>query len=135
MIRSVDLPPWDYNVPFSTSFYTVTSFPAWNITWSNFAKLRRGGTIARDSGLDCDDDDIDYCEGSYDIYEDVDFDSLWTFDARIEWRPHLMADSRGYVRLEIKNLLDEVVDTNSTRSDRRRFTSGRLFWVELGLDI
>ena len=136
LIREADLPPWDYNVPFSTSFYTVTSFPRWNITWSNFAKLRRGGTIARDSGADCDDDDIDYCEGSYDIYEDFDFDSHWTFDARVEWRPDLIADSRGFVRLEIENLLDDVVDTNSSRfSDRPRFTSGRLFWVELGLDI
>ncbi len=136
LVRAVDLPPWDYNVPFSTSFYTITSFPEWNITWSNFAKLRRGGTIARDSGLDCDDDEVDYCEGSYDIFEDFEFDSLWTFDARVEWRPDLVADSRGYVRVEVKNLLDEVVDTNSARlSDRRRFTSGRLFWVELGLDI
>ncbi|MCY3620727.1 MAG: TonB-dependent receptor plug domain-containing protein [Gammaproteobacteria bacterium] len=136
LIREADLPPWDYNVPFSTSFYTVTSFARWNLTWSNFAKLRRGGTIARDSGADCDDDDIDYCEGSYNIYEDFDFDSHWTFDARVEWRPDLIADSRGFVRLEIKNLLDDVVDTNSLRlSDRRRFTSGRLFWVELGLDI
>lgn len=136
LIREADLPPWDYNVPFSTSFYTVTSFPRWNLTWSNFAKLRRGGTIARDSGADCDDDDIDYCDGSYSIYEDFDFDSHWTFDARVEWRPDLIADSRGFVRLEIKNLLDDVVDTNSSRlSDRRRFTSGRLFWVELGLDI
>ena len=136
LIRTVELPPWDYNIPFSTSFYIVTSFPDWNITWSNFAKLRRGGTIARDSGADCDDDDVDYCEGSYDIYEDFDFDDLWTFDARVEWRPDLIADSRGYVRVEIKNLLDEVMDTNTARlSDRRRFTSGRLFWVELGLDI
>ena len=136
LIREADLPPWDYNVPFSTSFYTVTSLPRWNLTWSNFAKLRRGGTIARDSGADCDDDDIDYCEGGYDIFEDFDFDSHWTFDARLEWRPDLIAGSRGFVRLEIKNLLDDVVDTNSSRfSDRRRFTSGRLFWVELGLDI
>lgn len=136
LVHVVDLPAWDHNIPFTTSFYTVTSFPDWNLTWSNFAKLRRGGTIARDSGLDCDDDEVDYCEGSYDIYEDFDFDSLWTLDARVEWRPDLIADSQGYLRLEIKNLLDQVVDTNSARlSDRRRFTSGRLFWVELGLDI
>lgn len=131
-----DLPAWDYNVPFGVSFYTVTSIPGWNVTWSNFFSVRRGGTIARDSGADCDDDEVDYCEGSYDIYEDYDFDGLVTVDARIEWRPDLMADTSGYLRLEVKNLFDDVIDTNWNRnSDSRSFTSGRLFWVEVGLRL
>ncbi|MCY3841714.1 MAG: TonB-dependent receptor [Gammaproteobacteria bacterium] len=131
-----DLPPWDYNVPFGTSFHAATSIPGWNVTWSNFVNVRRGGTIARDSGLDCDDDEIDYCEGSYDIYEDVDFDGLVTVDARIEWRPQLMAEVSGYLRLEVKNLFDDVMDTNSSRfSSRRLITSGRLFWAEVGLRL
>ena len=131
-----DLPPWDYNVPFGTSFFAVTSIPAWGVTWSNFLNIRRGGTVARDSGLDCDDDDIDYCEGSYDIYEDFDFDGLVTIDARIEWRPQFIGDVDGYLRLEVKNLFDDTMDTNRSRySDRRRITSGRLFWVEVGLRI
>ena len=134
LIRSVDLPAWDYNVPFGTSFFTITHIPAWNLTWSNFVGLRRGGTIARDSGLDCDDDEVDYCEGVYDIFEDFDFDGLVTVDARIEWRPELIAAARGYLRVEVKNLFDDAVDTNSNRnSERRRFTSGRLFWAEVGL--
>jgi len=131
-----NLPPWDYNVPFGTSFFAVTSIPAWGVTWSNFLNIRRGGTVARDSGLDCDDDEIDYCEGSYDIYEDFDFDGLVTIDARIEWRPQFIGEVDGYIRLEVKNLFDDTMDTNVSRfSDRRRITSGRLFWVELGLRI
>ena len=129
-----DLPAWDYNVPFTTGFFAITSIPDWNVTWSNFLNIRRGGTIARDSGLDCDDDEIDYCEGSYDIYEDFDFDGLVTMDSRIEWQPKIMDRWLGYVRLEVKNLFDDTIDTNSSRlSDRRRITSGRLFWVEVGL--
>ena len=131
-----DLPAWDYNVPFSTGLIARTIVPRWNVLWSNFVRLRRGGTIARDSGLDCDDDEVVYCEGSYDIYEDFDFDGLVTVDTRIEWGPELMADAGGYVRFEVKNLFDATIDTNSSRlSDRRRITSGRLFWVEVGMHL
>ena len=131
-----DLPPWDYNVPFGTSFFAVTSVPGWNVTWSNFANIRRGGTVARDSGLDCDDDEIDYCEGGFNIYEDFEFDGLVTMDTRIEWRPELMAELSGYLRLEVKNLFDDTVDTNTSRTNpRRRITSGRLFWAEVGLRL
>ncbi|MDE0038334.1 MAG: TonB-dependent receptor plug domain-containing protein [Gammaproteobacteria bacterium] len=131
-----DLPAWDYNVPFSTGLVVRTIVPRWNVVWTNFLRLSRGGTIARDSGLDCDDDEVNYCEGSYDIYEDHDFDGLMTVDARIEWGPEFMAGAGGYVRLEVKNLFDDTIDTNSSRlSDRRRITSGRLFWMEVGLDL
>lgn len=128
------LPALDYNVPFSTSVFATTSVPDWNVTWSNSLSVRRGGTIARDSGLDCDDDEIDYCEGSYDIYQDFEFDGLATVNTRIEWQPRIMDRFLGYVRLQISNLFDDTIDTNSSRlSDRRRITSGRLFWVEVGL--
>lgn len=131
-----DLPPWDYNAPFGTSFFAVTNMPAWNVTWSNFVNVRRGGTVARDSGLDCDDEEIDYCEGEFDIYEDFDFDGLVTVDARVEWRPEFMAGVSGYLRLEVKNLFDDAVDMNPSRTNpRRRITSGRLFWAEVGLRL
>lgn len=134
-LRTVDeLPAWDYNVPFSTGFNATTFFPAWNVIWSNFVHVRRGGTVARDSGLDCDDDEVDYCEGSYDIYEEFDFDGLVTLDTRLVWRPELFAGVRGALGIVVKNLFDDTMDTNTSRlSDRRRLTSGRVFSINLGM--
>ena len=129
-----DLPAWDYNVPFSTGFTATTFFPDWNVIWSSFVNVRRGGTIARDSGLDCDDDEIDYCEGSYDIYENFDFDGLVTLDTRVVWRPELISEVQGALGIVVQNLFDDTVDTNTSRfSDRRRFTSGRVFSINLGM--
>ena len=134
LIALANLPAWDYNIPFGMRLMTVTRVPAWNLTWSTFVNLRRGGTIARDSGDDCDDDDVDYCDGDYDIYEDFDFDNLWTLDAKIVWRPTFFERVNGGVKLTISNLLDDTVDINSSRSGtRRRYTSGRLFFAELEL--
>ncbi len=136
LISLDDLPAWDYNIPFGTRLFTVTRIPAWNLKWSNFINLRRGGTIARDSGDDCDDSDIDYCEGEHDIYEDFDFDNLWTVDSEIVWSPQLWENGNGYMRVEIKNLLDDKVDTNSSRfSTTKRYTSGRVFWAEWGVNF
>lgn len=134
LVALADLPAWDYNIPFGMRLLTVTRVPAWNLTWSNFLNLRRGGTIARDSGDDCDDADVDYCDGDYDIYEDFDFDNLWTLDAKVVWAPIWFERVNGRLKLTISNLLDDTVDINSSRTGtRRRFTSGRLFFAELEL--
>lgn len=134
LVALADLPPWDYNIPFGMRLLTVTRMPAWNLTWSTFVNLRRGGTIARDSGDDCDDADVDYCDGEYDIYEDFDFDNLWTLDAKLVWRPTFFERLNGGLKLTVSNLLDDTVDTNSSRfGSRRSYTSGRLFFAELEL--
>ena len=134
-LRTVDeLPAWDYNVPFGTSFNAKTFVPGWNVVWSNFVNVRRGGTIARDSGLDCDDEEIDYCEGSYDIYEEHDFDGLVTLDTGVTWRPKLVRDVRGALGFVVQNVFDDTIDTNTSRlSDRRRLTTGRVFSIKLGM--
>ena len=136
LISLANLPAWDYNIPFGMRLFTVTRVPAWNLTWSTFLNLRRGGTIARDSGNDCDDADIDYCDGDYDIYEDFDFDNLWTLDAKVVWQPMFFERLNGRLKLTVSNLLDDTVDINSSRSGtRRRYTSGRLFFAELELRV
>lgn len=138
LISADDLPAWDYNIPFGTRLFTVTRIPAWHLQVSNFINLRRGGTIARDTGDDCDDDDIDYCEGEHDIYDDFDFDSLWTVDSEIVWTPQIWENGQGYLRVEIKNLFDDKVDTNARRlstTTSRSYTSGRIFWAEWGINF
>lgn len=133
LIASTELPAWDFNIPFTTRLLAVTEVPAWNLNWSNFVNLRRGGTVARDTGDDCDDDDIGFCDGEYDIYADFDFDGLWTLDTRLTWRPTFFERFGGHLELQVMNVLDDAVDTNYSRhSTRRRLTSGRLFTAEIG---
>ncbi len=130
------LPAWDYNIPFGARLFATTHIPQWNVVWSNFFNLRRGGTIAQDSRRDCDDRDPVtgevYCDGDYDIYEDTDFKSLVIVDTKIQWQPRIL-DQSFYVKVEVKNVFDKVINVSTTT--RRSYTSGRLWWIETGMDF
>ena len=131
LIDSSELPAWDYNTPLSVSLSTVTRIPAWNLTWSNFINLRSGGTIARDSG----DDYTDSLGSRYDIYEDYTLDDLVTLDTKLLWKPRLWSASQGYLMVEVSNLFDDVISTNTSRysSISDTYTPGRKLWLEVGM--
>ena len=131
LIPPEELPAWDYNIPLSVRLNSVTTIHGWGITWSNFYVIRRGGTVARDSGENHDSPDTGL---SYDIYEDVSFKNLFTINSRVQWTRNLTEGSEYYARFEIHNLLDRVIDTQTSRfSTRPRNTQGRRFWVEVGM--
>ncbi|MCY3885787.1 MAG: TonB-dependent receptor plug domain-containing protein [Gammaproteobacteria bacterium] len=123
-----ELPPWDYNIPFTIGFYTTTEIPVWSISWTNYFNHRRGGTVARDSREDYTDASTGL---TYDIYQDYDFDSLLTINSKISWTGKLTQRWSMFATLEVNNLFDQIVD-QSTVSTRRRFSQGRRFWIELG---
>lgn len=131
LISPEELPAWDYNVPLSFRLNSVTQFPGFGLTWSNFYIIRRGGTVARDSGENYESPDT----GSrYDIFEDREFSSLFTINSRIQWSRMLTDGSEVYARFEIHNLLDKVVDTEPRRlATIVRNTQGRRFWMEVGM--
>ncbi|MCY4340581.1 MAG: TonB-dependent receptor plug domain-containing protein [Gammaproteobacteria bacterium] len=125
------LPAWDYNVPLGFRLNSVTEIPKWGLTWSNFYIIRRGGTVARDSGENYQNPETG---AAYDVYEDYEFSSLFTINSRVQWSRALTSRSEAYLRFEIHNLLDRVVDTETRRNSmRRRNTQGRRFWVEAGM--
>lgn len=131
LIPPEELPAWDYNVPLGFRINSVTAIPKWGLTWSNFYIVRRGGTVARDSG---DNYESPETGTRHDIYEDHEFGSLFTINSRIQWSRMLTDGSEVYARFEIHNLLDRVVDTETRRnSTRRRNTQGRRFWMEVGM--
>ena len=131
LISLDQLPAWDYNIPFGTRLFTTTRIPRWNFTWSNFVNWRRGGTIATDTGDDCDDTGIDYCDGNHDIYEDYDFSSAVTVDAKIRWEPKFFGRD-FFMKAEINNLFNKTINTNRSATSGRTFTSGRVWWLEVG---
>ena len=131
LIPPEELPAWDYNVPLGFRINSVTAIPKWGLTWSNFYVIRRGGTVARDSGDNYESPDTGV---RYDIYEDFEFSSLFTINSRIQWSRMLTDGSEVYARFEIHNLLDRVINTQTARlSTRQRNTQGRRFWMEVGM--
>ncbi len=131
VIDGSELPAWDYNIPLNIGLSTITQVPEWNLTWSNFAKLRSGGTIARDSGDNYTDSD-----GSrYDIYEDYTLADLVTLDTKVQWKPRLWSSNQGYLMVEVSNLFDQVVSTKISRYDSisDTYTPGRKIWLEVGM--
>ena len=131
LISAEELPAWDYNVPFGVGFFTTTRFPVWNVTWTNHFNHRQGGTIARDTRENYMDPDTGM---SHDIYEDFEFDGLLTVNSKLSWNGRISDRFSGFVNFEVNNLFDEVVD-RSRFDTRRRFTQGRRFWIELGVDF
>ena len=147
LITFDDLPAWDYNIPFGTRLFWTTKVPSWDLTWSNFVNWRRGGTIARDSGLDyCPDGEIkktrssDRCsDGSYnrstaplpDVYQDFDFKSIVTLDTKLQWAPSY-AGKTFFVKVEVNNLFDKKINVSRTATT---YSRGRVFWLEVGIDF
>ena len=124
-----ELPAWDYNIPIGIRLSSITTIGRPDITWSNFYNFRKGGTIARDSRENYTSPDTGVV---YDIYEDFEFDQLFTVDSRIQWSQQLRENTEFYVRFEIHNIFDNVMDT-SLFDTRKRYTKGRRFWVEFGI--
>jgi hypothetical protein len=127
LIDRDQMPAWDFNVPITVKFNTHTSFPNWNLTWSNFLNIRRGGTVARSTGEDYTAPNGD----EFSIYEDYDFKNLLTVDTQLVWKPHVF-QNEGYLRLNIRNLLDDTVIT-STSSTKQTYSPGRKVSLEFGM--
>ncbi|RBO80022.1 TonB-dependent receptor [Marinomonas aquiplantarum] len=127
VIYETQLPKTDFNIPFTVKFSTETYIPIWNLTWSNRINVKAGGTVARDTG-----DNYTDITGTYDIYEDLDFDQLITLDTTFEWQPELFKDVDGYLKLKVNNIFDDYIDA-STNSNTYSYTLGRSSTIEVGM--
>lgn len=128
LVSVEELPPWDYNIPFTFGVFTTTEVPVWNVSLTNYFNHRRGGTVARDSGENYTHESTGL---TYDIFQDVDFDSLLTVNSKLSWSGKLSQNWSMFATLEVNNLFDQVVD-QSTVNTRRRLSQGRRFWIEVG---
>ncbi|MBD5771242.1 TonB-dependent receptor [Marinomonas colpomeniae] len=127
IIYESELPSFDYNIPFAVNFSTTTEIPNWRLTLANRINVKAGGTVAVDSKEDYTDVDGE----EYDIYEDVDFNSLITLDTTVTWRPQVFEKMEGSIKLSVNNVFDKYVDM-STSSSSNSYTTGRTFSLELG---
>ncbi|MGO2235867.1 MAG: TonB-dependent receptor plug domain-containing protein [Marinomonas sp.] len=127
VIYNSQLPKSDFNIPFSIEFSTSTAIPDWNLVWANRINVESGGKIAQDTG-----DNYTDLSGNYDIYDDLEFNSLITLDTSFEWKPVVFKEVEGYFKLSINNVFDDYID-KSTNSGSYSYTLGRSTSVEVGM--
>lgn len=127
VIYNSQLPKSDFNIPFSIEFFTSTAIPDWNLVWANRINVESGGKIAQDTG-----DNYTNLSGNYDIYDDLEFNSLITLDTSFEWKPVIFKEIEGYLKLSINNVFDDYID-KSTNSGSYSYTLGRSTSVEVGM--
>ncbi|MBJ7538947.1 TonB-dependent receptor [Marinomonas transparens] len=127
VIYESQLPRWDFNIPFSVFFSTETQIPSWNLVWDNAINVDSGGKIAQDTQENYTD-----LTGTYDVYEDLDFDTLITLDTAVTWTPSLFKDIDGYIKISVDNVFDDYID-KSTSSGTFSYTLGRSFSLDVGM--
>ncbi|WP_219703471.1 TonB-dependent receptor [Marinomonas lutimaris] len=127
VIYNSQLPKSDFNIPFSIAFSTSTAIPDWNLVWANRINVESGGKIAQDTG-----DNYTDLSGNYDIYDDLEFNSLITLDTSFEWKPVIFKEVEGYFKLSINNVFDDYID-KSTSSGSYSYTLGRSTSIEVGM--
>jgi len=127
VIYESQLPSFDFNIPISISFSTRTEIPDWRLIVANSINVQSGGKVAQDTGENFTDS-----TGTYDIYDDLKFDHLITLDTSIEWKPALIAEVEGYIKLSVNNVFDDYID-KSTSSNSYSYTLGRSGSLEVGM--
>jgi hypothetical protein len=127
VIYESQLPSFDFNIPVSISFSTRTEIPDWRLIVANSINVQSGGKVAQDTGENFTDS-----TGTYDIYDDLKFDHLITLDTSIEWKPALIAEVEGYIKLSVNNVFDDYID-KSTNSNSYSYTLGRSGSLEVGM--
>ena len=127
VIYNSQLPKSDFNIPFSIDLSTSTAIPDWHLVWSNRINVESGGKIAQDTGVNYTD-----LSGNYDIYDDLEFNSLITLDTSFEWKPVIFKEVEGYLKLSINNVFDDYID-KSTSSGSYSYTLGRSTSLEVGM--
>ena len=127
VIYESQLPKMDFNIPFSIALSTETSFPEWRLIWANSIHVKAGGTIAQDTREDYSDS-----SGNYDIYDDIDFDDLITLNTSFEWKPHLLDEVEGYLKVSINNVFDDYIN-RSTSTSTFSYSKGRSTSLEVGM--
>ena len=127
VIYESQLPSFDFNIPVSISFSTRTEIPDWRLIVANSINVQSGGKVAQDTGENFTDS-----TGTYDIYDDLKFDHLITLDTSIEWKPALIAEVEGYIKLSVNNVFDDYID-KSTNSSSYSYTLGRSGSLEVGM--
>ncbi|MEE1921800.1 TonB-dependent receptor [Pseudomonas sp. 148P] len=123
-----ELPPNDYNRPWTARLSTITEIPAWNLTISNFVRYRGAYDQIIDTGRT---EDVD--GEALAIYDAASVKAAPTWDMRVKWEIPTARDQALFVAVDVTNVTDEVNEiVYSGSTAKTTYEIGRQYWLEVG---
>lgn len=126
-IRYSDRPADNYNRPWTARLTTVTEISALNLTWTNFLRYRDGYRRMAGTGAL-----VDYNGEVARVWEETQYAGALNWDTRLAWELPTAKEQAVFVNLDISNLLDKAIVSNTDNDDYVNYEVGRQFMVEVG---
>lgn len=124
----LQLPPSNFNRPWTLRMTSITEIPQLNLTWSNFLRYRGPykQIIDTTDTLEVDGEDLR-------IYEAAQVSGATTWDMRLDWEIPTGKDQAVFVGVDVTNVTDKINETISAgNSAVKRYEIGRSYWLEVG---
>ncbi|AWI50352.1 TonB-dependent receptor [Actinobacillus porcitonsillarum] len=137
LIDAVDLPPSDFNTPWSATANLHTSFPSLNLSWDqSFSYTRGKKQRTSDSEIACNGA---YTGGRYasicgdyignaTLYEDLETGSMFNVDWRFTYTQPTFQNQFFEITLDVNNVLNKKALSKSS-SGTSVYKQGRNFWL------
>ena len=123
-----ELPPSDFNRPWTARLVTITDIPRWNLSVSNFFRYRGPyDQVVRVTP------DVEVDGKSYSRYETVAVAGAPTWDMRFAWDIPTGKEQAFFVNVDVTNVTDQVNQIASRSSTSVvSYEVGRQYWLEVG---
>ena len=122
-----DRPAENYNRPWTVRLTTLTEIPQLNLKWGNFLRYRDGYRRIAGTG-----ETVAYNGQQVRVWEETDYAAALTWDTRLAWELPTAKDQALFVNLDVSNLLDKAIVSNTDSDDIATYEVGRQFMVEVG---
>ncbi|WAB97807.1 TonB-dependent receptor [Pseudomonas putida] len=124
----VELPPNNFNRPWTARLTTITEIPAWHMSISNFLRFRSKYKQIIDTGRT-----VDLDNETLSVYEAAAVGSAMTWDMQVYWELPTAKDQAVFASVDITNVADKTNPTVSAGSQAvTRYEVGRQYWLEVG---
>lgn len=126
LVRYVDRPADNYNRPKTLRLTTLSSIPAWNLTITNFFRLKSGYKAVVNTGT------TQTINGeSYAVWQSRQYPGTLSWDMNIGWSKKVTGTQSIFANLRIDNVLNRSMQLEPV-NNIPQYETGRQFWLELG---
>ncbi len=126
-MRYSDRPADNYNRPWTARLTTITDIPALNLTWTNFLRYRDGYRRMAPTGAL-----VDHDGESVRVWEEKGYSGALNWDLRLAWELPTAKEQAVFVNLDVTNVLDKAIVSDTDSDDYVNYEVGRQFMVEVG---
>lgn len=126
LIHYLDRPANNFNRPKTLRLTTLSSIPAWNLTITNFFRLKSGYKAVVDTGT------TQTISGeTYDVWKTKQYPGSLSWDMNIGWSQKVVGTQSLFANLRIDNVLNRSMNLAPV-DGIPQYETGRQFWLELG---